>query len=152
MIRIICVGKIKENYISKGIDEYLKRLNGYQKIEIVELKEGNNIDITKTIKTEGEDILSKINSDDFVITLEIEGKMISSVKLAEKIQNLLTYGKTKIDFIIGGSWGLSDEVKKRSNYALSFSKFTFPHQLMRLVLIEQIYRAFTIINNKEYHK
>lgn len=103
MIRIICVGKIKENYISKGIDEYLKRLNGYQKIEIVELKEGNNIDITKTIKTEGEDILSKINSDDFVITLEIEGKMISSVELAEKIQNLLTYGKTKIDFIIGGS-------------------------------------------------
>lgn len=152
MIRIICVGKIKENYISKGIDEYLKRLNGYQKIEIVELKEGNNIDITKTIKTEGEDILSKINSDDFVITLEIEGKMISSVELAEKIQNLLTYGKTKIDFIIGGSWGLSDEVKKRSNYALSFSKFSFPHQLMRLVLIEQIYRAFTIINNKEYHK
>ena len=152
MIRIICVWKIKENYISKGIDEYLKRLNGYQKIEIVELKEGNNIDITKTIKTEGEDILSKINSDDFVITLEIEGKMISSVELAEKIQNLLTYGKTKIDFIIGGSWGLSDEVKKRSNYALSFSKFTFPHQLMRLVLIEQIYRAFTIINNKEYHK
>ncbi len=152
MIRIICVGKIKENYIFKGIDEYLKRLNGYQKIEIVELKEGNNIDITKTIKTEGEDILSKINSDDFVITLEIEGKMISSVELAEKIQNLLTYGKTKIDFIIGGSWGLSDEVKKRSNYALSFSKFTFPHQLMRLVLIEQIYRAFTIINNKEYHK
>lgn len=152
MIRIICVGKIKENYISKGIDEYLKRLNGYQKIEIVELKEGNNIDITKTIKTEGEDILSNINSDDFVITLEIEGKMISSVELAEKIQNLLTYGKTKIDFIIGGSWGLSDEVKKRSNYALSFSKFTFPHQLMRLVLIEQIYRAFTIINNKEYHK
>ena len=146
------MGKIKENYISKGIDEYLKRLNGYQKIEIVELKEGNNIDITKTIKTEGEDILSKINSDDFVITLEIEGKMISSVELAEKIQNLLTYGKTKIDFIIGGSWGLSDEVKKRSNYALSFSKFTFPHQLMRLVLIEQIYRAFTIINNKEYHK
>ena len=152
MIRIICVGKIKENYISKGIDEYLKRLNGYQKIEIVELKEGNNIDITKTIKTEGDDILSKINSDDFVITLEIEGNKISSVELAEKIQNLLTYGKTKIDFIIGGSWGLSDEVKKRSNYALSFSKFTFPHQLMRLVLIEQIYRAFTIINNKEYHK
>ncbi len=152
MIRIICVGKIKESYISKGIEEYLKRLNGYQKIEIVELKEGNNIDITKTIKTEGEDILSKINSDDFVITLEIEGKMISSVELAEKIQNLLTYGKTKIDFVIGGSWGLSDEVKKRSNYALSFSKFTFPHQLMRLVLVEQIYRAFTIINNKEYHK
>lgn len=152
MIRIICVGKIKENYISRGIDEYLKRLNGYQKIEIVELKEGNNIDITKTIKTEGDDILSKINSDDFVITLEIEGNKISSVELAEKIQNLLTYGKTKIDFIIGGSWGLSDEVKKRSNYALSFSKFTFPHQLMRLVLIEQIYRAFTIINNKEYHK
>ena len=152
MIRIICVGKIKENYISKGIDEYLKRLNGYQKIEIVELKEGNNIDITKTIKTEGEDILSKINSDDFVITLEIEGKMISSVELAEKIQNLLTYGKTKIDFIIGGSWGLSDEVKKRSNYALSFSKFTFPHQLMRVILTEQIYRSFMINSKRAYHK
>lgn len=152
MIKILCVGKIKEDFFSKGINEYLKRLSAFSKVEIIEIKEGNNKDITKTIETEGEYILEKISKDDYVITLEIEGQMIDSMKLANKINELYTYGKTNIVFIIGGSWGLSNKVKSRSNYALSFSKFTFPHQLMRLVLIEQIYRSFTIINNKEYHK
>lgn len=152
MIKIICVGKIKEDYLESGIKEYLKRIGAFTKTEIIELKEGNNIDILKTIETEGNSILEKICKDDFVISLEIEGKMINSVELSRKINDLYTYGKTNIAFIIGGSWGLSDKVKARSDFALSFSKFTFPHQLMRLILIEQIYRAFTIINNKEYHK
>lgn len=152
MIKIICVGKIKEDFIEKGINEYLKRLSAFTKVTIIELKEGNNIDILKTIESEGRSILDKINKDDFVITLEIAGKMLDSIELSKKINDLYTYGNTNIDFIIGGSWGLSDEVKRRSNFALSFSKFTFPHQLMRLILIEQIYRSFTIINNKEYHK
>ena len=152
MIKIICVGKIKEDFIEKGINEYLKRLSAFTKVTIIELKEGNNIYISKTIESEGRSILDKINKDDFVITLEIAGKMLDSIELSKKINDLYTYGNTNIDFIIGGSWGLSDEVKRRSNFALSFSKFTFPHQLMRLILIEQIYRSFTIINNKEYHK
>lgn len=152
MIKIICVGKIKEDFIEKGINEYLKRLSAFTKVTIIELKEGNNIDISKTIESEGRSILDKINKDDFVITLEIAGKMLDSIELSKKINDLYTYGNTNIDFVIGGSWGLSDEVKRRSNFALSFSKFTFPHQLMRLILIEQIYRSFTIINNKEYHK
>lgn len=152
MIKIICVGKIKESYLDLGIKEYLKRLSAFTKIEIIELKEGNNIDITKTITSEGSNILEKINKDDFVITLEIEGKMIDSIELSKKINELYTYGNSNIIFIIGGSWGLDERVKVRSNLALSFSKFTFPHQLMRLILVEQIYRSFTIINNKEYHK
>ncbi len=152
MIKILCVGKIKEEYLDKGIKEYLKRLNAFTKVEIIELKEGNNIDIDKTLLTEGVSILDKITKDDFVITLEIEGKMLTSLELSQKIKDLYTYGHSNIVFIIGGSWGLDEKVKKRSNLALSFSKFTFPHQLMRLILIEQIYRSFTIINNKEYHK
>lgn len=152
MIKVICIGKIKEDFIEKGINEYLKRLGAFTKVTITELKEGNNIDINKTIESEGKSILEKVNKDDFVITLEIEGKMLDSIQLSKKINELYTYGNTNIVFIIGGSWGLSDEVKKRSNLALSFSKFTFPHQLMRLILMEQIYRSFTIINNKEYHK
>ena len=103
-------------------------------------------------KKEGELILSKINPQDYVITLEIKGQNITSEALAEKLENLKTYGTTNIVFVIGGSNGLSSEVIKRKNFGLSFSSFTFPHQLMRLILIEQIYRAYTIINHKEYHK
>ena len=109
-------------------------------------------DINKVIETEGSYILDKINKTDYVVTLEIEGKALTSEALAQKIDELYTYGNTHITFVIGGSWGLSKEVKQRSNLALSFSKFTFPHQLMRLILMEQIYRAYTIINHKEYHK
>ena len=152
MIKIICVGKIKEQYLVDGIKEYKKRMESWKGVEIVEVKECINNNIEKVKDLEGELILEKINKEDYVITLEIEGKMIDSTSLANKIDELYTYGNTNIVFIIGGSWGLSDKVKSRSNYKLSFSKFTFPHQLMRLILMEQIYRAFTIINHKEYHK
>lgn len=152
MYKIICIGKIKEEYLTKGIAEYKKRIDGYTKLEIIELKEYNTPDINKNIENEGKEILDKIRNDDYVITLEIEGDFLDSVSFSKQLEKLSTYGNSKIVFIIGGSNGLSIDVKKRSNYALSFSKMTFPHQLMRLILIEQIYRALTIINNKEYHK
>lgn len=152
MIKIVCVGKIKENFLVSGIAEYSKRIGGYTKFSITEVKEVNTSNIVKNIFEEGRNILEKISEDEFVITLEIKGKMIDSVELAELISTKQIYGASKITFVIGGSNGLSEEVIKRSNYHLSFSKFTFPHQLMRLVLVEQIYRALTIINNKEYHK
>lgn len=152
MIKVICVGKIKETYLTEGINEYLKRIQGFHSIEIIELKEGNNKDIKKTKETEAREILDKINKDDYVITLEIKGKQLTSIDFAKKLETTFTYGKSVICFIIGGSWGLGDEVLKRSDIALSFSSFTFPHQLMRLILFEQLYRAFTIINHKEYHK
>ncbi len=152
MIKILCVGKIKEKFFTEGICEYQKRIDAYTKFSIVEVKEVNTTDINKNITEEGKNLLSKISEDEFVITLEIKGKMIDSVELAGLIEEKMTYGFSKITFVIGGSNGLSSDVIKRSNYHLSFSKFTFPHQLMRLVLIEQIYRALTIINNKEYHK
>lgn len=152
MIKILCVGKIKENYLLDGIKEYLKRIKAWENVEIIEVKEYLSEDINKVISQEGENLLEKVQLNDYVITLEIEGKQLTSMELAKKLDNLYTYGNSNITFIIGGSWGLSLEVKKRSNLALSFSKFTFPHQLMRLVLLEQIYRAFTINNHKEYHK
>ncbi len=152
MIKILCVGKIKEKFFTEGIAEYWKRIDAYTKFSIVEVKEVNTSDIYKNINEEGKNLLSKISEDEFVITLEIRGKMIDSVELARLIEEKMTYGFSKITFVIGGSNGLSSDVIKRSNYHLSFSEFTFPHQLMRLVLIEQIYRALTIINNKEYHK
>ena len=152
MITIIAVGKIKEQFLVDGINEYLKRLEAYENIKLIEVKEVNNKEINENIKREGTNILEKISSSEFVITLEIEGKQLDSVSFADKISKLQTYGNSHITFVIGGSNGLSDEVKKRSNFKLSFSKFTFPHQLMRLILMEQIYRAYTIINHKEYHK
>lgn len=152
MIKILCVGKIKEKFFTEGICEYHKRIEGYSKFCIVEVKEVNTSDICKNILEEGKNLLSKISEDEFVVTLEIQGKMIDSVDLAKLIEEKFTYGYSKITFVIGGSNGLSMDVIKRSNYHLSFSKFTFPHQLMRLILTEQIYRALTIINNKEYHK
>ena len=130
----------------------MRKICEWKGVEIIEVKECNNASTTKTKELEGELILDKISKEDYVITLEIEGKMIDSIELSKKIDELFTYGNTNITFVIGGSWGLSDKVKSRSNYKLSFSKFTFPHQLMRLILMEQIYRAFTIINHKEYHK
>ena len=152
MIKILCVGKIKESFFTEGIKEYQKRIEGYTKFSILEVKEVNTQDINKNILEEGKNILNKITEDEYVITLEIKGKRIDSVELAKLIEEKQTYGFSKITFVIGGSNGLSDEVIRRSNYHLSFSDFTFPHQLMRLILSEQIYRALTIINNKEYHK
>ncbi len=152
MLKILCVGKIKENFIKDGINEYTKRINGYDKFQIVEVKEFNQKTIKQNIYDEGTLLLQEISEKDFVITLEIQGKMLSSEELAVKLTEINNYHSTKIVFVIGGSNGLDERVIQRSNYHLSFSKFTFPHQLMRLILTEQIYRALTIINHQEYHK
>ena len=157
-ISIITIGKLKEKYLKQGIEEYLKRLSSYAKVEIIELadeKAPENLsesEMEQVKQKEGERILAKISDDTYVIALAINGKQKSSEELAKEIDSLATYGKSKIAFVIGGSLGLSSEVMKRSNAALSFSKMTFPHQLMRLVLVEQIYRAFRIIRNEPYHK
>lgn len=152
MYKIICIGKIKEKYLIDGISEYKKRIEGFAKFEIIELKEVNTNDILKNIENEGKMILEKIKREDYVITLEILGKKLDSIAFSKHLEKILTYDSSNIIFIIGGSNGLSEEVKKRSNFKLSFSDMTFPHQLMRLILVEQIYRSLTIINNKEYHK
>ena len=152
MIKILCVGKIKEDFFTNGIKEYQKRIEGFTKFSIVEVKEVNTSDILKNIEEEGKNLLSKITDDEFVITLEIKGKSIDSVELAKLIEEKLTYGMSKITFVIGGSNGLSDSVISRSNYHLSFSKFTFPHGLFRGILLEQIYRCLKINNHETYHK
>lgn len=150
MITIITIGKIKEKYIKDGIDDYLKRLSKYSKIELIELDDVS-FDKTKTLKVEGEKILKKLDTKSYIITLEIEGKELSSIELSNLIDNSMTnYGD--ITFIIGGSYGLDDSIKKLSNYKLSFSKMTFPHQLFRLLFLEQLYRSFKILNNEQYHK
>lgn len=148
MIKIICVGKIKEKFFAQSIKEYKKRLSKYTKLEIIELPD-YNYDVTKTLLEEGKNILSKIKDNDFVVTLEINGKEMDSVMLSEFIDKNLS---NNIVFVIGGSNGISSDVKQRSNFSLSFSKLTFPHQLFRILLLEQIYRSFKIINNESYHK
>lgn len=148
MIKIICVGKIKEKYFIDAIKEYQKRLSKYTKLEIIELQD-YNYDVSKTKLEEGKNILSKIKTSDFVITLEVLGKKLSSVELSSFIDKNIT---KNIVFVIGGSNGLSKDVLNRSNYSLSFSDLTFPHQLFRILLLEQIYRSFKIINNESYHK
>lgn len=151
MIKIICIGKVKENYLKGAIVEYIKRINKYTKIEIIELNDLDKLNVDDILKKEGESILKKIKEKDYVITLEIEGLKMNSNQLAWKIDNILTIN-SNIDFVIGGSYGLSEAVKKRSNLKLSFSDLTFPHQLFRVILLEQIYRSFKIINNEAYHK
>lgn len=148
MIKIICVGKIKEKYFLSAIEEYQKRLSKYTKLEIIELPD-YNYNTVKTKIEEGKNILSKISEKDYVVTLEINGKQFNSLDLSSFIDNNISRNLT---FVIGGSNGLSDDVLKRSNYSLSFSKLTFPHQLFRILLLEQIYRSFKILNNETYHK
>lgn len=157
-IDIIAVGKIKEKYIKEGIKEFSKRLSRYTKLKIVELddeKAPENLsqrDMEIVMEKEGNKILSKIPANSFIITLEIEGKQISSEMLCKKMEDIMVGGMNNITFIIGGSLGLSQEIKNKSNFKLSFSKMTFPHQLMRLILLEQIYRSFRIMKNEPYHK
>ena len=150
MIKLICVGSIKEKELTSLINEYLKRISKYTKIEIIEVPD-YDYDIKETLKKEGEQILKNVSPKDFVVTMEIEGKELTSIELSEKIRTTLITN-SNIDFVIGGSYGLDESVKARSNYKLSFSKLTFPHQLFRLILLEQIYRSFKIINNETYHK
>lgn len=157
-IILITVGKIKEKYLRDAISEYGKRLSRYCKLEIVEVADEKTPDqaseaMDENIRAkEGERILKYIRDDMYVMTLEIGGKMLSSEEFARKIETLGVQGKSSIAFVIGGSIGLGKEVLKRSDYALSFSKMTFPHQLMRVILLEQVYRAYRIINGEPYHK
>ena len=151
MIKIVCVGKIKEKYFKDAINEYIKRIGKYTKLEIIEINDLDRLNITDILKKEGEAILKHIKDRDYVVTLEIEGIKMNSIELASKIDNMF-FKNSNITFVIGGSYGLSDEVKNRSNFKLSFSDFTFPHQLFRVILLEQIYRSFKINNNESYHK
>ncbi|HHX11266.1 MAG TPA: 23S rRNA (pseudouridine(1915)-N(3))-methyltransferase RlmH [Clostridiales bacterium] len=157
-IRLICVGKLKEKYLSSGVAEYVKRLGRYCNLDIVELQDEKTPDKASSAQEiqiknkEGDRILKAIKGDTYCIALAIEGDILTSVELAEKINNLGISGVSHISFIIGGSLGLSDEVLSRANYQLSFSSMTFPHQLMRMMLLEQIYRSYRIINNQPYHK
>lgn len=151
MIKIICIGKIKERYMLDAINDYLKRLTKYTKIEIIELNNYVSDNVDEVLSHEKDLMLKYIKDKDYLITLEIEGKQLTSIELSQMINNTLMYN-SNVTFIIGGSYGMHDDIKKISNYALSFSKMTFPHQLFRLILLEQIYRAFKIINNETYHK
>ena len=157
-ISIVTVGKLKEKYLKQGIEEYLKRLGSYAKVEVIEVpdekapEELSETEMIQVKQKEGERILAKIGPDTYVIALAINGKLKSSEELADTLDKLATYGKSKIAFVIGGSLGLSDEVLKRADEQLSFSKMTFPHQLMRLILVEQVYRAFRINRGEPYHK
>lgn len=146
-MKIICVGKIKEKFFRDAIEEYVKRISKYTKLEIVEIPDESDFNLKK----ERNKILSKIKDSDYVITLEIEGNSLDSLKFARKIDNNFNSNKN-LTFVIGSSYGLDDLVKQRSNYRLSFSKFTFPHQMFRVMLLEQIYRAYKINNNENYHK
>ncbi len=144
MIKIICVGKVKEKYLRDAISDYEKRISKYYKIDIIEVNDSN-------MKEEAIKIKQHIKSNDYVITLEIEGNMLTSIELANKIDKIFI-ANPNIIFIVGGSDGLDKSIKEISNYRLSFSKFTFPHQLFRVVLLEQIYRSCKILNNETYHK
>lgn len=157
-VTVIAVGKLKEKYWQDAVKEYSKRLGKYCRFNIVEVREsllrGNpSAADEEAVKiAEGQEILSKIKSSDYVITLEIKGKGLSSTELAKRIDDLAIMGKSSIVFVIGGSLGLSQEVSRRADFKLSFSAMTFPHQMMRVILLEQIYRSFKIIRNETYHK
>jgi len=151
MIKIICVGKIKESFFREAIKEYQKRLSKYTKLEIIELPDYTNGNAQENQKKEALLIQKQIGSKDYVITLEIEGRTFSSEQIAEKIDDLFQNYST-ITFVIGGSYGLDVSIKEKSDLSLSFSKMTFPHQLFRILLLEQIYRSYKIIHHESYHK
>ena len=157
-ITILCVGKVKEKFYRDAIDEFSKRLSRYCKLEIIEVsdektdEQASENEIRLVKEKEGERLFKNIKDDAYVVTLCIDGKQLDSEELSEKIEKLGIQGTSHIYFVIGGSLGLADEVIKRADYKLSFSKMTFPHQLMRVILLEQIYRSYRIMNNEPYHK
>ena len=155
-IKIVCVGKLKEKYLKDGIDEYSKRISRFAKVEIVELPDekipDNPSDAQCLAVIEAESEKIKKHLEGYIIALCVEGQKLSSEKLAEKIAQIQLGGNSTITFVIGSSLGMSDAIKKTASLKLSFSDMTFPHQLMRLILTEQIYRAFKINNNESYHK
>ncbi len=151
MIKIITVGSIKEAYLKDAIDEYVKRLKKYTSVELIEVKDEGLVEPQKSIALEAERINKYISQKDYLITLEIEGKELTSVEFAQKLNDIQIQA-SNITFIIGGSYGLSESIKNQAKLHLSFSKLTFPHQLFRVMLLEQIYRAYKILNNESYHK
>lgn len=153
-INIVCIGKIKEKYILDGINEFLKRMQSFAKMKIIELKEdGNDSNRNISIEKESEDIYKTLEKlGGYNILLDIQGKNFSSEDMAKEIEKITVNGASTINFVIGGSYGVSQKIRDYSQLRLSFSKMTFPHQLMRLILVEQIYRWFSIINNGKYHK
>ena len=167
-IRILTIGKLKEKYLVNGINEYVKRLNAYCKVEMVEVPDepipdnaSENVENiikdkegrwTPNLNKEADKIIAKIKDDEYVIVLDLHGKEIDSVAFSKHIEECMIRGKSTITFVIGGSLGLGKSLLQRANYRLCFSKMTFPHQLMKLILVEQVYRAFKIMNNQTYHK
>ena len=151
MIKIICVGKIKEKYLRDAVSEYQKRISKYTKLEIIELNDFSDKNTQIILNKEKQEIERYINKNDYIISLDIKGNMLSSEALSTKIDKIFITN-SNITFIIGGSYGLHDDIKKMSNELLSFSYLTFPHQLFRVMLLEQIYRSFKIQNNESYHK
>ena len=158
-VNILCIGKIKEKYFSQAIDEYAKRLQAFCKLRIIELAEEkirdnnpNSAQIAEVLQAEGKRIMQKISPSDYVIALCIEGKLRSSEELANTLNTLAVTGRSTVDFVIGGSYGLSDEVKAAADEKLSMSRMTFPHTMARMILTEQIYRAYDIASNGKYHK
>jgi 23S rRNA (pseudouridine1915-N3)-methyltransferase len=157
-ITVVCVGKIKEKYLKMAIEEYSKRLSRYCKLEIIELSDEKTPDNASPAeelqikKKEGERILKNIKDNAYVIALAIEGKMLTSEELADKMQQLCVKGESHLVFVIGGSLGLDSEVLDRADFKLSFSKMTFPHQVMRMILLEQVYRGYRIMSGEPYHK
>ena len=151
MIKIICVGQVKEKFFRESIQEYQKRIQKYTKLKIIEVNDSKIENPSIAMKKESELIKKYIKSNDYIITLEINGNKLTSIDLANKINEIQIH-YSNITFIIGGSYGLAQEIKDLSNYSLSFSKLTFPHQLFRIILLEQIYRSYRILNNESYHK
>lgn len=158
MIRVIACGHVKEKWMREGVQEYLKRIQPYEKTEIIEVNDektpdnNSEADNIRIKNIEGERLLKQIKPDDYVILLDLAGKEMDSVSLSEKIQTLHTYGKSHIDFVIGGSLGVSDALIQRSDMRWKISVNTFPHQLCRIIVLEQIYRAFKIMHHEPYHK
>lgn len=158
MVRLIAVGKVREPWLTEGVSEYVKRLSGYTKIQIIQVPDEkcpetlSDAQRLQVMEKEGRKILDQISAKEYVITLEIKGKHMSSEELAEQMEMLRGSGRSDISFVIGGSLGLSKSVSDRADLKLSFSRMTFPHQLMRVILLEQLYRSFKIAKNEPYHK
>ena len=156
-IKIYAIGKVKDFY-KLGVDEYIKRLSSYCKVEVIELKDEslsdkpNESEIKKAIDNEGKRVLTQLKDNEYLISLDLNKKELDSVEFSKYLSNKLESNGSNVSFVIGGSYGLSDELKKRVNDSLSLGKMTYPHQLARLILLEQIYRAFKILNNETYHK
>lgn len=149
--RLFFVGRTKEPYLKEGINLYLKRLAPYSKVEVVEVKEGSGAEPAQVMAQEAERILPQLGPQAFVVVLDEAGSSLGSVELSERFQKLSLSGTSHLDFVVGGAWGIAPALKQRANLKLSFSKFTFTHQMIRLLLVEQLYRAMTLVKGEKYH-